>query len=136
MSSAIGLAFKSTELKGVSMPNVYRTVGMLAVFSVFLLVEGIVRVTLVTASNHDDDWDGEEGERFPGVVLLIGAVIEVIARFAGLLRALGAIMFDYHNARVTMISVILMLLGWYTFIVFMFAEPAYAASHAEESPVV
>lgn len=136
MSSAIGLAFKSTELKGVSVPNVYRTAGMLAVFSVFLLVEGMVRVTLVTASNHDDDWDGEEGERFPGVVLLVGAVIEVIAGFAGLLRALGAIMFDYHNARVTMLSVILMLLGWYTFVVFVFAAPAYAASHAEESTVV
>lgn len=135
MSSSLSMVLKSTELKGVSVPNVYRTAGMLAVFSVFLLVEGMVRVTLITAVNHDADWDGEEDETFPGVVLLVGAVIEVIAGLAGLLRALGAIMFDYHNAAVTRFCVILMLLGWFTFIVFVFADPAYTVSHRDVSPV-
>lgn len=136
MTMGLSMELKSTELKVQSVRDVYRTAGMLAVFSVFLLVEGMVRVTLIIASNHDGDWDGEAGETFPGVVLLLGGVIEVIAGFGGLLRALAVILFDYHNAAVTQFSVILMFLGWFTFVVFVFADPAYAVSQAKESPVV
>ena len=136
MSTTLSGEMKSTELASWSIAHVYRTSGMLAVFSLFLLVEGVIRVTFVTATNHDADWDGEENETFPAVVLLIGALIEVIAGFGGLLRALAVTMFDYRNAAVTRFSVILMLLGWFTFIVFVFAEPAYTVSQADESPVV
>lgn len=120
------------KLKARTGPNALRTSGMLLGFSVFMLVAGVVRMTLLVATYHGS---GGDEETFPKAVLLSAAVVEGIVGFVGLLRALAVIMFDYHNAEVTRFSVILMLFGWFTLVTFVFAEPAYRVNHTEKPEI-
>ncbi|CAD7704903.1 unnamed protein product [Ostreobium quekettii] len=124
------------DAKGV---NVNRTAGLLGLFSAFLLVEGVIRVALVLALNHDSDedpnadWDGMGGDTFPEWLRFVGALLEVAAGVAGLGLALGVMAFDYHSAAITGAGVMLMLSLWFTFVVFVFAQPAFDASKLDAS---
>lgn len=98
-----------------------KTAGMLAIYSVFLLAEGVVR-TLAVSATPAGSW-GVEQMQFPPVVLLIGAVLEVAFAMTGLITAVALLALDYENTRLTIVTLCLEATGWFTFIVYTIAEP-------------
>lgn len=123
------------KLKTTTGANALRASGMLLGFSVFILVNAIVRLTLLVATYHGSEWRDGDDEDFPVPILLSAAVLEVVVGLVGLLQALAVIMFDFQNAAVTRFSVFLMLSAWSALVVFVFAEPAYRVRHTEKSTV-
>lgn len=128
------MELKGTELKGGSSNLSYRAAGMLTVFSLLVLLEGYMRLTMNVAQNHGVYDELKDDVRNLRLAQLVGALLEIIAGVFGLIRALAVIFCDYHNPTATLTAILAMLVNWVPFIIFVFWDPAHAAHNTEKSP--
>eukprot|EP00271_Cylindrocystis_brebissonii_P019424 TRINITY_DN5892_c0_g1_i1.p1 TRINITY_DN5892_c0_g1~~TRINITY_DN5892_c0_g1_i1.p1 ORF type:complete len:331 (-),score=37.90 TRINITY_DN5892_c0_g1_i1:319-1311(-) len=117
-----GSTFKATS------PEVYRTAGLLAVVSAFLLVEGVVRTDILVGT-PDDMWNGD-AQNFPPAAMIVGSATEVFFAVVGLAVALAQIVLNAGSPAATIFAIGSSCLGWYTFVVFTIAAPAYNQANA------
>lgn len=104
--------------------NKQKTAAMLSIFSVFLLVEGVVRV-LSNTQPGAAGWDGDSNV-FPPVVLLISAIGEVVFATTGLWVGLGVLVFDVEHKMFTLLALACELVfGWFVYAVYTIADPAF-----------
>ncbi|GBG79227.1 hypothetical protein CBR_g29279 [Chara braunii] len=108
-------------------PPRMQTAGLLSVFSVLLVIEGVTRTNLYIDRNSD--WDGDS-RIFPRVVLLIAGLVEIVFSFSGLLVGLGELFLELGNATLTLFSMFTMLIGWFTYVVYTLAYPSFIVDKA------
>lgn len=107
-----------------------RTAGLLTLFSVFCLIEGGIRLTRVVGSS---DWDGDDNV-FPPIVLLLASLTEVIFALSGLLPGLLALVTEQYHKFMALPALVLINAGWFTFVVYVFALPAFNAARNPGHP--
>jgi hypothetical protein len=118
-----------------------KTLALLLLFSVMVTYEGVIRVTNEVGTNDvkHKSWDGDDDDGvpiylrttdpFPPVAKLIGGVFEVLFGTAGLALALAGLLYNFHNPMATMATIGTIILGVYTFAIYVFAEPIYNAAN-------
>eukprot|EP00122_Pirum_gemmata_P013047 Pgem_evm1s12136 len=100
-----------------------QTSGLLAVASVFLLVEGSTRITLQTTNVINNGADGPDGPHvMPPAILLSASVAEVVFGFAGFFVGMSILLFGKGHRHITLLALVIEQLGWWTFVVFTLAH--------------
>jgi hypothetical protein len=89
----------------------------------------------VSSDPTTDDLHGEK-DIFPPILLILGAVFEVFFGAVGLLNGLGVLCFGLASPSATIATMTSqLLLGWFTFCVYVFAAPAFNEKHDQSPPV-
>mmetsp|Transcript_1926 Transcript_1926/g.2757 ORF Transcript_1926/g.2757 Transcript_1926/m.2757 type:complete len:316 (+) Transcript_1926:25-972(+) len=113
----------------------HKAAGLMLAFSVFVTIEGVLRIINAIAAGRED-WDGNadaDPPRFAPIVLLLAALTEVVFGIVGIGTSLAALIYGFHNPMLTAFTFGVELCGWFTFIVFVFAKPAWETNHADGS---
>lgn len=101
---------------------------ILMLFSVFVLVEGMVRFILSDPEQDSDRLDGDYNgqEFFPPIVMIIAATGEVFFGAMGLFVGVGQCYFGLEMPALTKVALGTMaLFGWFVFLVYALAAPIY-----------
>eukprot|EP01102_Stenamoeba_stenopodia_P010521 TRINITY_DN317_c0_g1_i1.p1 TRINITY_DN317_c0_g1~~TRINITY_DN317_c0_g1_i1.p1 ORF type:complete len:311 (+),score=34.93 TRINITY_DN317_c0_g1_i1:204-1136(+) len=108
-----------------------KIVGLAAIYSILLLNEGTVRLIRSATPDHEHSYGGSHTE-FPLVVLLIGAVFEVLIAVVGILVALASLLYEVEHIWFTKSAMVLnSTIGWFYFVVYVFADPAFNINRKE-----
>jgi hypothetical protein len=103
-------------------------------FSILILIEGAIRTTDSAALGHTNDvisgggWTGGPDE-FPPVILLLGGVSECVFGMCGVIYSMSGIMSLPTVKGTKFVIMVEVILGWFTFIIYVIANPAYTAHH-------
>eukprot|EP00897_Mesotaenium_endlicherianum_P006563 jgi/Mesen1/5935/ME000301S05059 len=73
-------------------------------------------------------WDGNH-DNFPPAALITGSAVEVLFGLTGLAVGLAQLVLDAGSPLATAGTIACQMLGWYTFVVYTIAAPAYATRH-------
>lgn len=102
--------------------------GMLLAWSLLALVEGVVRTVL----NARPEVGLTPDEGFPPLALLVAGVAEIVFSILGLLVAVAVLVYRLRSATVLLgFLIVQSILGWFVFITYVIALPAYNADHLE-----
>eukprot|EP00122_Pirum_gemmata_P015650 Pgem_evm1s14633 len=110
------------DTKSAKSVSQMQNAGFLAFFSAFVLVEGSTRVSL-TANGVIQNGAGGLNGQFPPGVSLSTSLSEVVFGLSGFLVAMGILLYGKANPTASLTALIIQQIGWYTFIVFTFAQP-------------
>jgi len=103
---------------------------LLALFSIFLLVEGCFRFQYsISYKQISGKWggsDSDESPNFPAIALLLGGLFEIWFASLGLWIGLGHMLFNISHSYLTVVLLFLqLLLGTFTYLVWTIAYPGF-----------